>query len=124
MFPSFTLPICIDSSALSRNFTWAWHTVIMGTGAVSSLINRFHFGAGSLTLKVLTLIFFFLNLFFFVVICGATIARYWMFPKVKTSLHVKAQSMLTRFEGLVDDDTPSSSKPVHWCFPDGGRDAD
>lgn len=54
----------------------------MGTGSVSALAARFHFGAGSLALEVITLIFFFLNLLFFVLICGATVARYWMYPEV------------------------------------------
>ncbi|KAJ7183151.1 voltage-dependent anion channel [Mycena filopes] len=69
-----------------RHFTWSWHTVVMGTGAVSSLVSRFHFGEGSETLKVLTLLFFFLNLFFFVAICAATIARYYMFPELWSAM--------------------------------------
>ncbi|KAF8207144.1 voltage-dependent anion channel [Mycena galopus ATCC 62051] len=71
-----TLKTCI------RHFTWSWHTVVMGTGGVAGLISRFHFGQDSEAIKVFTLLFFFLNLFFFIVICAATIARYWIFPEL------------------------------------------
>ncbi|KAG5637040.1 hypothetical protein H0H81_006035 [Sphagnurus paluster] len=77
-----------------RNFTPAWFTVIMGTGVISSLAARFHFGAGSFTLEVISLIFFFLNLILFVVFCGITIARYWLFPEMwKKMLSHPAQSL-------------------------------
>ncbi|RDB16951.1 Sulfite efflux pump SSU1 [Hypsizygus marmoreus] len=77
-----------------RNFTPAWFTVIMGTGVVSSLAARFHFGAGSLALEVISLIFFFLNLALFVLLCGMTIARYWLFPEMwSTMLSHPAQSL-------------------------------
>jgi tellurite resistance protein TehA-like permease len=54
----------------------------MGTGVVSGLASIFPFGAGSLALKIVTLIFFFLNLIIFVVLSTLTLARYWMFPYV------------------------------------------
>jgi tellurite resistance protein TehA-like permease len=62
----------------------------MGTGAVAGLVSRFHFGQGSEAIKILTLLFFFLNLFFFVAITAATIARYYMFPKVSPKFHDSA----------------------------------
>ncbi|KAJ6544067.1 voltage-dependent anion channel [Mycena capillaripes] len=65
-----------------RHFTWSWHTVVMGTGIVASLVSHFHFGQGSEAIKILTLLFFFLNLLFFVVICAATFARYCIFPEL------------------------------------------
>ncbi|EGO25854.1 hypothetical protein SERLADRAFT_466566 [Serpula lacrymans var. lacrymans S7.9] len=65
-----------------RHFTPAWHTVIMGTGAVSALVHSFPYGSGSLPIKIVTLLVFFLNLFLFVVICAATIARYILFPEL------------------------------------------
>ncbi|KAJ7284614.1 voltage-dependent anion channel [Mycena rebaudengoi] len=65
-----------------RHFTWSWHTVTMGTGSVSALISLFHFGENSETIKILTLLFFFLNLCLFISICGATMARYYMFPEL------------------------------------------
>ncbi|KAJ6468415.1 voltage-dependent anion channel [Mycena sanguinolenta] len=71
-----TLKTCI------RHFTWSWHTVVMGTGGVAGLISRFHFGQDSEAIKYLTLLFFFLNLVFFIAICSATVARYWMFPEL------------------------------------------
>ncbi|KAG0704523.1 voltage-dependent anion channel-domain-containing protein [Suillus ampliporus] len=64
------------------NFTWAWHTVIMGTGATSALVHAFPYGNGSPAIKVVTLIIFFLNLLLFVFFTGATIARYIMFPDI------------------------------------------
>ncbi|KAG2043426.1 voltage-dependent anion channel [Suillus americanus] len=63
-----------------RNFTWAWHTVIMGTGGTSALVHAFPYGNGSPAIKVVTLVVFFLNLLLFVLFTGATIARYIMFP--------------------------------------------
>ncbi|KAF7330300.1 Sulfite efflux pump SSU1 [Mycena venus] len=71
-----TLKTCI------RHFTWSWHTVVMGTGAVGALVSRFHFGEASEAIKVLTLLFFFINLLFFVAICAATVARYYIFPEL------------------------------------------
>ncbi|KAJ7454757.1 voltage-dependent anion channel [Mycena latifolia] len=65
-----------------RHFTPAWHTIVMGTGAVSALASRFHFAQGSEAIQVVTLLFFFLNLCFFVLICGATFARYHIFPEL------------------------------------------
>ncbi|KAJ7056567.1 voltage-dependent anion channel [Mycena amicta] len=72
--PRKSLKACI------KHLTPSWYAVIMGTGVVSSLVNRFHFGARSEELKVLTLLLFFLNLLCFVLICAATLARYVMFP--------------------------------------------
>ncbi|KAF5385900.1 hypothetical protein D9615_002517 [Tricholomella constricta] len=65
-----------------RNFTPAWFTIIMGTGVISALASRFPFGAGSIALEVISLMFFFLNLFLFVIICGMTVARYWLYPEM------------------------------------------
>ncbi|KAH7923732.1 hypothetical protein BV22DRAFT_1014841 [Leucogyrophana mollusca] len=76
------------------HFTWAWHTVIMGTGATSALVHSFPYGHGSLAIKAITLIMFFLNLLLFVVISSATIARYAMFPEVwSVMLQHPAQSL-------------------------------
>ncbi|KAJ7671597.1 voltage-dependent anion channel [Mycena polygramma] len=69
-----------------RHFTWSWHTIVMGTGAVASLVSHFHFGQGSEAIKILTLLFFFLNLFLFVVICVATVARYYIFPELWSAM--------------------------------------
>ncbi|KAG1752929.1 voltage-dependent anion channel [Suillus lakei] len=66
----------------NRNFTWAWHTVIMGTGGTSALVHAFPYGNGSPVIKVVTLIGFFLNTLLFVLFTGATIARYIMFPGI------------------------------------------
>ncbi|KAF8070178.1 voltage-dependent anion channel [Lyophyllum atratum] len=77
-----------------RNFTPAWFAVIMGTGVISSLVSRFPFGAGSLTLEVISLMFFFLNLALFVLFCGLTVARYWLFPEMwRKMLSHPAQSL-------------------------------
>ncbi|KAG2111207.1 voltage-dependent anion channel [Suillus discolor] len=63
-----------------RNFTWAWHTVIMGTGGTSALVHAFPYWNGSPAIKVVTLMVFYLNLLLFVLFTGATVARYIMFP--------------------------------------------
>lgn len=63
-----------------RHFTWAWHTVIMGTGGTSALVHAFPYGNGNPAIKVVTLIVFSLNLLLFVLFTGATLARYIMFP--------------------------------------------
>ncbi|KAH9931135.1 voltage-dependent anion channel [Epithele typhae] len=65
-----------------RHFTWAWHAVIMGTGAVSALIHNFPYHNDSLALKVASLIVFLLNLILFVFVCTCTVLRYIMFPEV------------------------------------------
>ncbi|KAF7330296.1 Sulfite efflux pump SSU1 [Mycena venus] len=54
----------------------------MGTGAVGALVSRFHFDETSEAFKILTLLFFFLNLLFFAAICAATVARYYIFPEL------------------------------------------
>ncbi|KAF8441359.1 voltage-dependent anion channel [Boletus edulis BED1] len=64
-----------------KNFTPAWFTVIMGTGAVSSLIHHFAYGNADV-IWAFTLIVFFLNFILFILISAATIARYVMFPEV------------------------------------------
>lgn len=67
---------------VTRNFTPAWFAVIMGTGAISLLFQGFPYAAGSRTFKILTLIFFFLNLFLFILFTAITTARYILFPKI------------------------------------------
>ncbi|CAK5268826.1 unnamed protein product [Mycena citricolor] len=71
-----------DLKACIRHFTPSWHTVVMGTGSVSGLFSHFYIGQDTQAIKALTLLFFFLNLGFFVLICSATIARYALYPKV------------------------------------------
>ncbi|KAF7308492.1 hypothetical protein HMN09_00698200 [Mycena chlorophos] len=66
-----------------RHFTWSWYTIVMGTGIVSTLVERFHWGAANdEAKKVLTLALFFLNLASFILISTATIARYLIFPEL------------------------------------------
>ncbi|KAG2126308.1 voltage-dependent anion channel [Suillus clintonianus] len=65
-----------------RNFTWAWYTVIMGTGGTSALVHAFPYGNDSPAIKAVTLVIFSLNLLLFVLFTGATIARYIMFPDI------------------------------------------
>lgn len=54
----------------------------MGTGATSALVHAFPYGQGSSAIKFVTLSIFFLNIILFVLITGATIARYIMFPGI------------------------------------------
>ncbi|KAI0345188.1 hypothetical protein BDW22DRAFT_1325780, partial [Trametopsis cervina] len=65
-----------------RHFTWAWHTVIMGTGIISSVIQNFPYHNGSMGLKIMTIFFFLLNLVLFVFVITMTILRYVVYPKV------------------------------------------
>lgn len=59
----------------------------MGTGTVSILASLFYFGYDTTVLKVITLVFFFINLSSYVAILAMSIARYFMFPEVY-NLHV------------------------------------
>ncbi|KIJ67707.1 hypothetical protein HYDPIDRAFT_83372 [Hydnomerulius pinastri MD-312] len=82
-----------------KHFTPAWHTVVMGTGATSALIHNFPYGNGNPAIRIVTLIIFFLNLVLFLLISGATAARYIMFPEVWSKmLRHPAQSL---FVGTV-----------------------
>ncbi|KAI1793468.1 voltage-dependent anion channel, partial [Ganoderma leucocontextum] len=65
-----------------RHFTWVWHAVIMGTGAVSALIHNFPYHNDSLVLKIVALAVFLLNLVLFVFVCTCTILRYVLFPEI------------------------------------------
>ncbi|KDQ57617.1 hypothetical protein JAAARDRAFT_130281, partial [Jaapia argillacea MUCL 33604] len=86
--------ICLSNSTAFWHFTWAWHTVIMGTGVLSTLAHGFPYGTGSTVLRVFFMFFFMLNFALFLLISGATIARYVMFPEVwGLMLRHPAQSM-------------------------------
>ncbi|KAH8083781.1 voltage-dependent anion channel-domain-containing protein [Cristinia sonorae] len=65
-----------------RHFTWAWHAVVMGTGAVSALLHNFPYNNSSEGLKVMALIFLFLNLIIFTFVCTCTILRYALYPEI------------------------------------------
>ncbi|EIN11985.1 hypothetical protein PUNSTDRAFT_62362 [Punctularia strigosozonata HHB-11173 SS5] len=76
------------------HFTWAWHTVIMGTGVLAALANAFPYGNDNAPLRVFFMFFFMLDLLLFLLISGATLARYIMFPTVwDLMLEHQAQSM-------------------------------
>ncbi|GBE81199.1 Sulfite efflux pump SSU1 [Sparassis crispa] len=64
-----------------RNFTPAWHAVIMGTGVVSALLHNFPYGSDREPLRVAAASFFLLNLVLFVFVCACTVARYFVFPQ-------------------------------------------
>lgn len=95
----------------------------MGTGAVGGLIARFHFGQDTLALKILTFLFFFLDLVFFILICGATVARYYMFPEVR-SIIFTAAAELSYTIVVVGYAASSDPKSFHWSFCDGLSDRD
>ncbi|KAK0504623.1 voltage-dependent anion channel [Armillaria luteobubalina] len=65
-----------------RHFAPAWFAVIMGTGAISTLFHAFPYGTGSQGLRIMTLIFFFLNLCLFITFCAISIVRYITFPDI------------------------------------------
>ena len=54
----------------------------MGTGAVSILFHNYPYANDSITMKVFTYIFFFLNLAFFLIFNVLTAARYIIFPDI------------------------------------------
>lgn len=56
----------------------------MGTGVLSVLAHSFPYGGPQNTiLRMLFMFFFMLNLLFFMLVSGCTIARYVMFPEVR-----------------------------------------
>lgn len=79
------LPIQICKSAYSASpslFSWQWHSIVMATGACSSLMQSFPYGTGSFGLQVMTLAFFLLDLVFFLLLCVWAVLRCTMFPEV------------------------------------------
>ncbi|KAK0495281.1 voltage-dependent anion channel [Armillaria luteobubalina] len=115
-----------------RNFIPAWFAVIMGTGAVDILFHVFPYGKGSQGMKIMTLIFFFLNLSLFIVFAFISLVRYIMFPDTwgimirhpVQSLYTGTFPMgsitiLTIAVGLIHDDYNFGGKPfmyVLWSF--------
>ncbi|KZT10620.1 uncharacterized protein LAESUDRAFT_671957 [Laetiporus sulphureus 93-53] len=65
-----------------RHFTPAWFTVVMGTGAVSALFNNYPYAHGSSPMKILSVIFFLLNVVLFVLFNLFTICRYTFWPEI------------------------------------------
>ncbi|TFK75458.1 hypothetical protein BDN72DRAFT_892400 [Pluteus cervinus] len=66
----------------TRNFTWGWYTVVMGTGSLTSLASRFHFGGNTLGLRIFALVLFLLNLVLFIIISSMTVARFMSYPEL------------------------------------------
>ena len=54
----------------------------MGTGAISILFHNYPYLANSMTFKIFTYIFFFLNLALFLIFNIMTLARYTIFPDI------------------------------------------
>ncbi|KAI0341869.1 hypothetical protein BDW22DRAFT_1376036 [Trametopsis cervina] len=67
-------------------FSWQWHSVVMATGACSSLLHSFPYGAGTFGFEVMTLASFLLDLVFFVLLCIWAILRCVMFPEDRASI--------------------------------------
>ncbi|KZT10621.1 uncharacterized protein LAESUDRAFT_671955 [Laetiporus sulphureus 93-53] len=65
-----------------RHFTPVWHAVIMGTGAISALLNDFPYGQDNDNFKIAACVFFILNLILFVFICVCSFLRYVLNPDV------------------------------------------
>ncbi|TRM69752.1 voltage-dependent anion channel-domain-containing protein [Schizophyllum amplum] len=77
-----------------RNFTPAWFAVNMGTGAISILFHAFPYGNGSSAMNILTLIFFGLNVFLFLIFTAISTARYMLFPGIwSLMIHHPVQSL-------------------------------
>ncbi|KAI0093101.1 voltage-dependent anion channel-domain-containing protein [Irpex rosettiformis] len=67
-------------------FSWQWHSVVMATGACSSLMHSFPYGTGSFVLQVMALMFFLLDLGLFLLLCVWAILRCTMFPEDRASI--------------------------------------
>lgn len=92
----------------------------MGTGVLSSLAHAFPYGGPyNPALRGLFMFFFMTNFVFFLLIGGATIARYIMFPEASFySLCVTSLS-LTSLIGMGQDDYAPCAEHVPRCFPYG-----
>ncbi|KAA1476001.1 hypothetical protein DENSPDRAFT_842864 [Dentipellis sp. KUC8613] len=71
-----------DVKGSVRHFTPAWFAVNMGTGAVSILFQNYPYGNETDGMRVMSAIFFFLNLLLFVIFTTTTILRYIAFPDI------------------------------------------
>lgn len=69
--------------AAARHFTPAWFAVVMGTGAVSALLNDFPYGQENNHFKIAGCVWFILNLVIFLFACVCTLLRYIMYPKAR-----------------------------------------
>jgi tellurite resistance protein TehA-like permease len=54
----------------------------MGTGVLAALANAYPYGNDDTILRTFFMFFFMLNLVLFLLVCGATLTRYIMFPTV------------------------------------------
>lgn len=85
----------------TSSFTPAWFTINMGTGIISVLAGRFHFGQGTVTLEVLLLVFFFINLALFVVFAFVSVTRFCLYPEVRrATFHVAERHRVDRLAQL------------------------
>ncbi|KAF9478604.1 hypothetical protein BDN70DRAFT_879725 [Pholiota conissans] len=64
----------------TRRATPGLFAITMGTGGISSLFAAFPYGNGSTAMAVLSLIFFFLNLFLFILFFALSVAKYVCYP--------------------------------------------
>ncbi|KAK0461122.1 voltage-dependent anion channel [Desarmillaria tabescens] len=115
-----------------RHFAPAWFAVIMGTGAISTLFHAFPYGTGSQGLRIMTLIFFFLNLCLFITFCAISLVRYITFPDIwgimirhpvqslfTGTFPMGAITILNIAVSLIHDDYGFGGKPflyVLWAF--------
>ncbi|KAH9839411.1 voltage-dependent anion channel-domain-containing protein [Rhodofomes roseus] len=65
-----------------RHFTPAWFAVVMGTGAVSALLNDFPYGQENNNLRIAGCVWFILNIAIFVFACVCSLLRYVMYPEI------------------------------------------
>ncbi|TFY77207.1 hypothetical protein EWM64_g6807 [Hericium alpestre] len=83
-----------DVKGSIRHFTPAWFAVIMGTGVISILFENYPYGNETDTMRIFSAIFFFLNLFLFVLFTITTLWRYTLFPDIwQLMLHHPVQSL-------------------------------
>ncbi|KAI0051902.1 C4-dicarboxylate transporter/malic acid transport protein, partial [Auriscalpium vulgare] len=65
-----------------RHFTPAWFAMNMGVGVISILFANFPYGPQTAPMKALSAVFFFLNIFLFLLFLAASLSRYILFPDV------------------------------------------
>ncbi|TDL24281.1 hypothetical protein BD410DRAFT_115754 [Rickenella mellea] len=69
-----------------RNFTPAWHTVNMGTGAISILFHIFPYGSKTQAMQIIALSFLILNFALFIIITTCAVTRYLWFRSLWSAM--------------------------------------
>ena len=77
------VPLHHATELAPSRFSWQWHSIVMATGACSSLAHNFPYGTGCTFLEVATLVLFLLDLAIFALLCVWAVVRCLLFPEVR-----------------------------------------